>query len=256
MISEVKRVVLVLSGKGGVGKSTVATQLALTLTNNKLKVGLLDIDLCGPSIPRMLNLEECHVQQTNEGWLPVSVDGCPLLSVMSIGFLLKGKDSAVIWRGPKKNAMIRQFITDVNWGSLDYLIVDTPPGTSDEHISVVECLKEYRTPDGAILVTTPQDLSIGDVRREITFCRKANINIIGLIENMSGYVCPHCSECTNIFSSGGGESLAKYADIRFLAKIPIDTKLGECTDDGIDFINNFNDSQTANIFDNMAQFEP
>jgi len=253
MISDVKRVVLVLSGKGGVGKSTVATQLALALTHNNQKVGILDIDLCGPSIPRMLGLEGRDVQQTNEGWLPVPVDACPQLCVMSIGFLLKGKDSAVIWRGPKKSAMIRQFLTDVNWGPLDYLVIDTPPGTSDEHISVVECLKEFRNPDGAVLVTTPQALSIGDVRREITFCRKGNINILGVIENMSGYVCPHCSECTNIFSSGGGESLAKYADIKFLGRIPIDTQLGECTDDGVDFVHNFKESATAQRFDELAK---
>lgn len=159
----------------------------------------------------------------------------------------------MIWRGPKKNAMIKQFLVDVNWGQLDYLIIDTPPGTSDEHISVVETLKQHRMPDGAILVSTPQGMSVGDVRREIGFCRKAEIPIIGIIENMSGYVCPHCSECTNIFSKGGGEALAKFANIPFLGTIPIDPKLGDCSESGKNFVELFKDSEAAQRFKTISR---
>tara|TARA_R110002050_G_scaffold294962_1_gene453297 strand:- start:130 stop:621 length:492 start_codon:yes stop_codon:yes gene_type:complete len=149
----------------------------------------------------------------------------------------------VIWRGPKKNATIKQFVDDVIWGELDYLIVDTPPGTSDEHLAVVENLKKYN-PEGAILVTTPQMVSIADVRREVTFCRKLNVKMIGLIENMSGYVCPHCADCTNVFSVGGGEELCKKESIPFLGRIPIDPTLGQCGESGNAFMTHFPTSAT------------
>ena len=174
MLSGVKRVILVLSGKGGVGKSTVSVQLALAHQMMGLKVGVLDIDLCGPSIPRMLGL----VHQREACWCPVSTDQSQTLAVMSIGFLLNNQDDAVVWRGPKKNAMIKQFLTDVVWNDRDVLIIDTPPGTSDEHITVMEALKETGVTaviDGAVLVTTPQAVAVGDVRREATFCKKVNI---------------------------------------------------------------------------------
>jgi len=223
-MSRVKHIVLVLSGKGGVGKSTVTVQLAHALRQAGNCVGILDIDLCGPSVPTLLGLEGQEVHQCDRGWVPVYTDASMTLGVMSIAFLLNNSTDPVVWRGPKKNAMIKQFITDVYWQDLDYLIIDTPPGTSDEHISVVENIQEFH-PDGAILVTTPQGVAIGDVRREISFCRKTGIKILGLIENMSGFVCPTCAECTNIFSSGGGETLANHAKIRFLGRIPIDPKL-------------------------------
>ncbi|XP_065065454.1 cytosolic Fe-S cluster assembly factor NUBP2 homolog isoform X1 [Rhopilema esculentum] len=233
-LKDVKHIILVLSGKGGVGKSTVATQLSFGLIKMGKKVGLLDLDLCGPSIPRMMNLKGRNVHQCSEGWLPVYPDDAKQLSVMSIEFLLQSQDDPVIWRGPKKNAMIKQFVKDVNWQQLDYLIIDTPPGTSDEHISIIEVLKEYHV-DGAILVTTPQNVSTGDVRREITFCRKTKTNILGIVENMSGFICPHCSECTNIFSSGGGRSLAEHSGVPFLGEIPIDPNLSLCGEKGLQF---------------------
>jgi Mrp family chromosome partitioning ATPase len=249
MLDNVKNVTLILSGKGGVGKSTVAVQLSLALASQGKRVGLLDIDLCGPSVPLMLGLSGEKVTQGEKGWIPVVVKHEPNLIVMSIGFLLSSPDSAVIWRGPKKNAMIRQFISDVDWchywDTLDYLIVDTPPGTSDEHISVVETLQGVRQADGVILVSTPQGLSIADVRREIAFCKRANLKITGLIENMSGYVCPHCAHCCNVFSSGGAKSLAQMTDVPFLASIPIDPRLTECEDSGEDFVTKHQDSQAA-----------
>lgn len=223
-LSRVKHIILVLSGKGGVGKSTVAVQLAYSLKAMGKRVGILDVDLCGPSIPMLLNLEGHEVHQCPQGWVPVYTDADQMLGVMSIAFLLKNSMDPVVWRGPKKNAMIKQFLTDVYWQDIDYLIIDTPPGTSDEHISVVENIQKYN-PDGAVLVTTPQGVAIGDVRREISFCRKTGVNILGLVENMSGFVCPTCSECTNIFSSGGGEALANHTKVPFLGRLPIDPKL-------------------------------
>ncbi|CAG0884916.1 unnamed protein product [Cyprideis torosa] len=192
MLETVGNVLLVLSGKGGVGKSTCSVSLALALRARGFKVGLLDIDLCGPSIPKMLHLEESRIHQGSEGWVPVFLTEDQMFSVMSIGFLIDSKDEAVIWRGPKKNAMIKQFLEDVVWGDLDYLVIDTPPGTSDEHITVLENLRKVKRPLG-ILVTTPQALSVADVRRELTFCQKAGVQVLGVIENMAGFVCPHCS---------------------------------------------------------------
>uniref|UniRef100_A0A4X1VT89 NUBP iron-sulfur cluster assembly factor 2, cytosolic n=2 Tax=Sus scrofa TaxID=9823 RepID=A0A4X1VT89_PIG len=191
-LAGVRHIILVLSGKGGVGKSTISTELALALRHTGKKVGLLDVDLCGPSIPRMLRVQGRAVHQCDRGWLPVFVDQEQGISLMSVGFLLEKPDEAVVWRGPKKNALIKQFVSDVAWGPLDYLVVDTPPGTSDEHMAAVDALRPYG-PLGALVVTTPQAVSVGDVRRELTFCRKVGLRVIGLVENMSGFVCPHCA---------------------------------------------------------------
>ncbi|XP_075973901.1 NUBP iron-sulfur cluster assembly factor 2 [Anticarsia gemmatalis] len=247
MLDYVKRVILVLSGKGGVGKSTVSTQLALTLKERGYKVGLLDIDLCGPSVPYLLNLENQSVHQGPEGWVPVYLDNEQRLGVMSIGFLLSSRNDAVVWRGPKKTSMIKQFLEDVCWQDLDYLIIDTPPGTSDEHITVMENLRHVPQ-CGAILVTTPQEVAIEDVRKEITFCRKTGIPILGIIENMSGYECPTCSECTNIFSSGGGKSLAEISKIPFMGSVPIDPRVGKLAGQGVAAVKELPDSTTSRVF--------
>ncbi|XP_072385888.1 cytosolic Fe-S cluster assembly factor Nubp2 homolog [Diabrotica undecimpunctata] len=249
MLDSVKHIILVLSGKGGVGKSTVSTQLSLVLTEKGYKVGILDIDLCGPSIPYLLQLEGKDVHQANEGWIPVFFDNNQNLAVMSIGFLLNDRNSSIVWRGPKKTSMVKQFLTDVCWGDLDYLIIDTPPGTSDEHITVMETLKTVKC-DGAIIVTTPQQVSIEDVRKEITFSKKTGIPILGLIENMSGFVCPHCSDCTNIFSKGGGESLAELTEIPLLGTLPIDPQVGELL--GKCCIKEFPDSPLSKEFNNIV----
>uniref|UniRef100_A0A8C3BTJ7 Nucleotide binding protein 2 n=1 Tax=Cairina moschata TaxID=8855 RepID=A0A8C3BTJ7_CAIMO len=251
-LSGVRHVVLVLSGKGGVGKSTVATQLALALRQAGKKVGILDVDLCGPSIPRMFRVQDSAVHQCDSGWVPVFVDQEKSISLMSIGFLLEKPDDAVVWRGPKKNALIKQFVTDVAWGDLDFLIVDTPPGTSDEHISTVEALRPYK-PLGAILVTTPQEVAVGDVRRELTFCKKTGLRVLGIVENMSGFVCPHCSECTNVFSKGGGEELAKYAGVPFLGSVPLDPQLSQSLEEGRDFIREFPKSSAFPALLHIAQ---
>ncbi|KAF4523047.1 hypothetical protein B566_EDAN012776 [Ephemera danica] len=225
MLENVKHIILVLSGKGGVGKSTVSTQLALALKDRNFKVGILDVDLCGPSIPYLLQLEGKEIHQCPEGWVPVYADPEQKLAVMSI-------------------AMIRQFLNDVYWQDLDFLIIDTPPGTSDEHITVMENLKGIAC-DGAVVVTTPQAVAIEDVRKELTFCRKTGIPILGIVENMSGFVCPHCTECTNVFSTGGGESLAQVAGVSFLGRIPLDPRLGECSEKGTSCITSIPDSPAS-----------
>ncbi|GJQ73448.1 hypothetical protein Trydic_g13808 [Trypoxylus dichotomus] len=249
MLDSVKHIILILSGKGGVGKSTVSTQLALTLQEKDFKVGLLDIDLCGPSVPYLLNLEDKDVHQCPEGWVPVYTSTDQKLAVMSIGFLLNNRNSAVIWRGPKKTAMVKQFLTDVYWGKLDYLIIDTPPGTSDEHITVMENLKTVKC-DGAIIITSPQEVAVEDVRKEITFCKKTGIPIIGIVENLSGFVCPTCSECTNIFSTGGGKALAELTNVPFLGTLPIDPKFGLLL--GKACVKEYPDSESAKSFNNIV----
>jgi Mrp family chromosome partitioning ATPase len=174
---------------------------------------------------------------------------------MSIGFLLDSKDSAVVWRGPRKTAIIKQFVEDVAWGELDYLVIDTPPGTSDEHITVCESLAKYN-PDGAVIVTTPQNVSIADVRKEISFCKKIGLPILGVVENMSGFVCPHCAECTNIFSTGGGEAMAKELDIPFIGRIPIDPLIGSACEAGKSFIEANKASTSLDALRNFASNYP
>ena len=229
-MASVQHTILVLSGKGGVGKSTTAAQLAFSLAAREgAKVGLLDIDICGPSVPLMLGLVGHEVKQSGSGWSPVYVtannsnhtadddddddqmDEETELGVMSIGFMLPENDAAVIWRGPRKNALIKQFLTDVDWGELDYLVIDTPPGTSDEHISIAQYLRGSLDPksDGAVIVTTPQEAAMADVRKELNFCKKVNIRVLGVVENMSGLVVPmeslqQSSQCMRFLDTATG----------------------------------------------------
>ncbi|KAG0707525.1 P-loop containing nucleoside triphosphate hydrolase protein [Suillus ampliporus] len=219
-LKSVKHVIIVCSGKGGVGKSSVSAQLALSLhaSSPNARVGILDVDLTGPSIPRMLGLDGHGVHQSSDGWVPV-------LACMSVGFLLKKKGDSVVWRGPKKNAMIRQFLSDVRWGDLDYLVVDTPPGTSDEHISLIEHLAPVHSRLSAVIVTTPQAVALLDAMKCLSFTRAVALPVLGLIENMSGYVCPCCGEVSNVFSTGGGAEMARREGVPFLGSMPIDTEL-------------------------------
>ncbi|CAG7819360.1 unnamed protein product [Allacma fusca] len=252
LLSEVKNIVLVLSGKGGVGKSTVAVQLALSLVADGKKVGILDIDICGPSIPQMFGIDS-EVMQSDKGWKPVYTDDSKTLALMSIAFLLRSRNDAVVWRGPKKNSMIKQFVSTVDWGSLDYLIVDTPPGTSDEHMSVIESLAGFDN-KSAVLVTTPQLISVGDVRREATFCEKTGIRVLGIVENMSGFVCPNCKDCTDIFAAGGGQLLATETGLDLITKIPIDPNLTKSGENGTNFVKAFQDSPAAQSVFRMRDY--
>lgn len=226
-IGRITHKVLVLSGKGGVGKSTVAASIAVSLQAAGKRVGLLDIDLHGPSIPKLFNVEGATVVGGQTGVVPVTVvDG---LKVMSIGFLLQNPDDAVIWRGPRKFHAIQQFLKDVEWGDLDYLIIDSPPGTGDEPLTVAQLIDN---PDGAVIVTTPQDVAIVDVRKCINFCRQLGVVVLGVVENMSGFTCPHCSERVDIFKSGGGATMAGEMDVPFLGAIPIDPRIAVMGDAG------------------------
>lgn len=206
-LSHVGKKILVLSGKGGVGKSTFTAALGWALAaDTELETGIMDVDICGPSIPLLTGLEGAQIRTSASGWEPAYA--AENLAVMSIGFLLPSASDAVIWRGPKKNGLIKQFLKDVSWGDLDYLVVDTPPGTSDEHLSIVEYFKQGGI-DGAVLVTTPQEVALQDVRKEIDFCNKVGIPIIGVVENMSGFVCPNCKGESQIFRPTTGESISK-----------------------------------------------
>lgn len=242
-LRHIRRRILVLSGKGGVGKSTVAANLAISLVLAGKRVGLLDVDIHGPSIPRMLRLGDADVRVLNGAIVPVEKAG---LKVMSIGFLLRGRHDAVIWRGPMKMSVIRQFLQDVEWGDLDYLVVDSPPGTGDEPLSVCQLAAPI---DGVVIVTTPQDVATDDVRRSITFCRQLKLPILGVVENMSGFVCPACGKVTEIFKAGGGERMAADMDVPFLARIPLDPAVGQAGDDGKPFIYHYSRTETAKAFE-------
>lgn len=244
-LSQIKHKILVLSGKGGVGKSTFSTLLAHAFASNPdSTVFVCDTDICGPSIPKMMGVEEESIHVSNSGWNPVWVTDN--LGAMSIQFMLPNRDDAIIWRGPKKNGLIKQFLKDVEWGEADYLIVDTPPGTSDEHLSVNSLLQEAKV-DGAVLVTTPQEMSLLDVRKEIDFCRKAGIRILGLVENMSGFVCNSCKTTSYIFrpTTGGGQRLAKKMNIPFLGAVPLDPRVGMACDFGESFVDSYPDSPAS-----------
>ncbi len=247
-LAHIKHKVLVLSGKGGVGKSTIAANLAVSLSLSNKNVGLLDIDIHGPSIPKILNLEGRSIQVLDETILPVEIDRN--LKVMSIGFLLRGSDDAVIWRGPMKYQMIKQFLKDVKWGSLDFLIIDSPPGTGDEPLSIVQMLGN---PDGAIIVTTPQQIALADVRKSISFCRNLNLPVLGVLENMSGFVCPKCGEQTDIFGLGGGEDMARQLGIHFLGRIPIDPQIVHACDTGQLYVGNYSRNETAEALKKVTE---
>ena len=234
--------ILVLSGKGGVGKSTVAVNLALSLMLEGKRVGLLDVDIHGPSVPKMLKLEGERILTEGDVMLPVELGD---LKVMSIGFLLNRQEDAVIWRGPMKMGVIKQFLMDVDWGDLDYLIVDAPPGTGDEPLSVCQLIEDA---DGAVVVATPQEVALAAVRRSITFCRQLNLPVLGVVENMSGFVCPRCGERTEIFGSGGGERLAKEMNVPFLGRIPIDPEVTVSGDSGTPYIQHYGGTATGKAF--------
>jgi len=228
---KVKAVVVVLSGKGGVGKSTVSANLAAGLAMEGKRTGLLDVDVHGPSIPRLLKLTGNRPGMQGNRLLPVEWHWN--LGVMSIGFLLPGKDDAVIWRGPAKAGVIQQLSEQVEWGERDVLVVDCPPGTGDEPLSVLQIFGEKAL---ALIVTSPQDVAVDDVRRSITFCHQMSTPIIGIVENLSGFVCPSCGAVHDIFSAGGGEKLASESGVPFLGRIPIDPEVTRSGDDGDVFL--------------------
>jgi Mrp family chromosome partitioning ATPase len=229
-MERIHRKLLVLSGKGGVGKSTVAVNLAIALAAADRSVGLLDVDVHGPSVPKLMGLEGRHVMSDDGHLVPVMTTHG--IKVMSIGFLLPGDDQAVIWRGPRKHMLIRQFLQQSVWGELDYLVIDAPPGTGDEPLAVAELV---RPGVSAVLVTTPQDLALADVRRSVQFCRQVDLPIEGVLENMSGLECPACGHRIDLFKSGGGETLAASVGVRFLGRIPLEPEIVVRGDQGRPF---------------------
>jgi len=244
----VRHVIMVLSGKGGVGKSTVSVNLAYSLSNHGFRVGLLDLDMHGPNIPKMLGIEDHKLTVMGELIEPVHVTG--KLSVMSMAFLLPDTSTPIIWRGPMKMAAIQQFLKEVNWGTLDYLVVDLPPGTGDEALTIAQIAPNLR---GAVIVTTPQDVATLDARKSVKFIQKLEIPVLGIIENMSGMVCPHCGEEIDLFGKGGGQKIAEELNVPFLGSIPLDIDMRKAGDEGRPFIIRRGNNTTWASVDNVME---
>jgi len=246
-LEKIKHKFLVMSGKGGVGKTSVSVYLAMALAKKGYKVGLMDVDIHGPDVPRMLGLKGMLDLNKQRKLTPISFS--ENLTAVSLESLIPNKDDAIIWRGPMKHQVILQFISDVEWGELDHLIIDSPPGTGDEPLSVAQTISDAK----AIIVTTPQEISLADVRKSINFCKTVNIEIFGIIENMSGFDCPHCGETVDIFGSGGGEKTAADFNIPFLGKIPFDPKVVSCGDSGTSYQDTYPDSEVTKAFAAVAE---
>lgn len=239
---------LIMSGKGGVGKSTVAANLAVALSLAGKRVGLLDVDIHGPSIPTLMGLDRARAFAHQGELVPLEIG--ENLKVMSIAFFLPNNRDAVIWRGPMKYHLIQQFLKDVAWGTLDYLLIDAPPGTGDEPLSVAQLVGHAA---GAVLVTTPQQLAVADVRRSVSFCEAVKMPVVGIIENMSGLVCPHCGGQIDLFGGGGGEALAREMGVPLLGRIPIDPQIVTCGDEGVPYVHRFAKSPAARSFAEVVQ---
>jgi Mrp family chromosome partitioning ATPase len=232
----IRHKIVVMSGKGGVGKSTVATNLAVAMALREYRVGILDADLHGPNVARMLGLDGQHLSGGGESLDPIEVS--KNLKAVSMALLGNDPDQAIIWRGPLKHSVIKQFLRDVNWGDLDFLFVDLPPGTGDEALSVANLIRDM---DGCLVVTTPQDVALMDARKAVTFSKLLNVPVLGVVENMSGMICPHCGGKIDLFKVGGGEKAAEELGIRFLGRIPVDPRIVEMCDSGKPFV-----TETAN----------
>jgi Mrp family chromosome partitioning ATPase len=247
-LSHIKHRIMVMSGKGGVGKSSVATNLAVALSQDGLSVGILDADIHGPNIPKMLGIEFQHVENFGRGMIPVEV--FPNLKVISMAFFIGDRDNPVVWRGPLKHGVINQFLGEVEWGPLDFLVVDLPPGTGDEPLSVAHLIKNV---DGSIIVTTPQDVALLDSRKSVNFSKMLSIPVIGIVENMSGLICPHCQQEISLFKKGGGEKAARDLKVPFLGRIPIDPEMVTDCDRGMPFVMAHPDSEATKALEEIAR---
>ena len=245
-LAKIKNKLIVMSGKGGVGKTTVAVNLAYGLAIKGNKVGILDVDIHGPNIAKMLGIEGERLVGFDSGIEPIEV--LLNLKAVSIALLFENRDQPIIWRGPLKMITIKQFLADVNWGELDYLIIDSPPGTGDEPLSVCQLIPDI---NGAIVVTTPQDVAILDSRKSILFAKELKIPFIGIIENMSGFMCPHCKKEIDLFGTGGGEKSAQDLNVPFLGRIPIEPEIVKLGDSGQPFVYFRKETLTANIMDGI-----
>lgn len=247
-LGKIRNKILVMSGKGGVGKSTVAVNLALSLAHRGYRVGLMDVDLHGPDICRMLNLSGSLQPPKNPGDLVPTLLYNDNLKVVSLEYMMKNRDEAIIWRGPLKIQAIRQFVADMDWGELDYLVVDAPPGTGDEPLSVAQTITGVQ----ALVVTTPQSVALADVRKSINFCKTVKMPILGVVENMSGFICPHCEERVDIFSTGGGEQVAREFDLPFLGRIPMDPRVVVAGDTGKPYLSSGADTPATKAFNEVV----
>lgn len=246
-LGKIKNKIMVMSGKGGVGKTSVSVNLSIALANMGYQVGLMDVDIHGPDVPRMLGFK--GMLDVGKGNKLSPMRYSDNLRAVSIESLIVNKDDAIIWRGPLKYSAIKQFIGEVDWGNLDYLIIDSPPGTGDEPLTIAQTISDAK----AVIVTTPQEVSLADVRKSISFCKTVKMQILGLVENMSGFICPHCGKGVDLFGSGGGEKTARTAGIMFLGKIPFDPKVVSCGDAGISLQKTYVDSEVAKAFNAVAK---
>ena len=246
-LEKIKNKIIVMSGKGGVGKTSTSVNLSIALAQAGHKVGIMDVDLHGPDVPRMLGLAGMPDLNQHNKLNPIRYSDN--LSAISIESFIPNQDDAIIWRGPLKFAAIQQFIGDVDWGDLDFLVIDSPPGTGDEPLTVAQTITDAK----AVIVTTPQEVALADVRKSINFCKTVKLEIFGLIENMSGFACPHCSETIDLYGSGGGERTAREAGIQFLGKIPFDPQVVACGDSGISYQDTNSDSAVAKAFGLVAE---
>jgi Mrp family chromosome partitioning ATPase len=243
----IKNKILVMSGKGGVGKTSTSVNLSIALANKGYKVGIIDVDLHGPDVPRMLGLKGTPEVNQNRKLNPLSYSDN--LKAISIESFTPNKDDAIIWRGPLKFSAIKQFIGEVEWEDLDFLIIDSPPGTGDEPLTVAQTITDAK----AVIVTTPQEVALADVRKSINFCKTVNMEIFGLLENMSGFSCPHCSETIALFGSGGGEKTAAQMGIPFLGKIPFDPQMVTCGDTGACYQDVHAESEVTKAYGTLAE---
>ncbi|MHA1212679.1 MAG: Mrp/NBP35 family ATP-binding protein [Candidatus Heimdallarchaeota archaeon] len=246
-LKDIDHVFVVASGKGGVGKTTIAVNLATSLAKRGFSVGILDADITGPNVPKMIGLEDERPDFDQENKKIIPIESPFGVKVISMEFLLENKTDAVIWRGPLKMGAINQFLGDVKWGRLDYLIIDLPPGTSDEPLSVAQMIPKA---DGVIIVTTPQEVALLDVKKSINFVKKVGLKVLGIIENMSGFICPHCNTKVNIFSKDGGKNAAKELNLPFLGAIPIDPQIVPDADQGKPIVTS--DSKTKEYFEKIV----
>jgi len=249
-LDRIKHKLIVISGKGGVGKSTIAVNVAYGLALQGKKVGILDVDIHGPSIAKMLGIEGKRLKMPEEGKFPPPVEVRENLFALTIAILIENPDEPIIWRGPLKIGAIKQFMQDIEWPELDFLIVDSPPGTGDEPLSVIQTLKNV---DGSLIVSTPQDLALLDARKTIKFSQKMNVPVLGIIENMSAFICPHCNEKIDIFAGMGVEKAAKDFNIEILGKIPLDTNIVKSGDTGKSYLETFDKSVSSLEFQNIVK---
>ena len=245
-LSKIKHTIIVMSGKGGVGKSTVSVNIAVGLALRGYEVGILDADIHGPNVPKMLKLEDVRLEADENGIYPAEVP--PRIKVMSMAFLSQDKDTPIVWRGPMKMGALRQFIEDVYWGELDYLVVDLPPGTGDEPLTIAQLISNA---DGSVIVTTPQDVALLDSRKSVSFSNALELPVLGIVENMAGFICPHCKETVNLFKIGGGEKAANELGVPFLGRVPIDPNVVNAGDNGMPLIADDGSSPASKAFEGI-----